>query len=181
MRRLFVILPVALFAALAITLGVLTLQSREGRDPSLIPSALIGKPVPQFALPAIAEAIPGGFTTADLAGRLTLVNVFASWCVPCLAEHPLVTRLAEEGYAVYGLNYRDEPAKAAQWLATHGNPYTAVGADTEGRIALDWGVTGVPETFIIDAQGRILFKQTGPMTPQVLEEDILPRLREAAG
>ena len=179
MRRLFVILPVALFAVLAIVLGALTLDSQRGRDPSLIPSALIGKDVPKFTLPAIAEGIPGGFATGDLAGRTTLVNIFASWCVPCLAEHPLVSRIAEEGYPVYGLNYRDTPAAAAKWLRQHGNPYTAAGSDADGRVALDWGVTGVPETFIIDAQGRILFKQTGPITPQVLEDEILPRLRRA--
>ena len=116
MRRVLLILPVVLFVVLIGVLGVLTLQTKDGRDPSLIPSPLVGKPVPQFTLPAVDENVAGGFATEDLRGKVTMVNVFASWCVPCLAEHPLITRLAEEGLAIYGINHRDSAPDAAKWL-----------------------------------------------------------------
>ena len=103
MRRVLLILPVALFAILIVVLGVLTLQTQEGRDPSLIPSPLVGKPAPEFVLPAVAENVAGGFSTDDLRGQVTMVNVFASWCIPCLAEHPLISRLAEDGLRIYGI------------------------------------------------------------------------------
>ena len=180
MRRLLLILPVVAFALLIVVLGVLTFQTREGRDPSLIPSPLIGKPAPEFVLPAVNDAIAGGFATEDLRGEVTLVNVFSSWCVPCLAEHPLISRLAGDGVAVFGLNHRDTAADAAKWLQRHGNPYTAVGFDPDGRVSLEWGVTGVPETFIINAQGIVTYKYSGPITADVLERKILPKLQEAS-
>lgn len=179
MRRLLLVLPVALFAVLVGVLGVLTLQTQHGRDPSLIPSPLVGKPAPDFILPAVADDVAGGFTTADLRGKVTMVNVFASWCVPCLAEHPLITRLAEDGLTVYGINHRDEAPEAVKWLKRNGNPYHAVGFDPDGRVSLEWGVTGVPETFIINAAGIITYKHAGPITTQVLEDKILPKLQEA--
>ncbi|MFT5182422.1 MAG: cytochrome c biogenesis protein CcmG/thiol:disulfide interchange protein DsbE [Alphaproteobacteria bacterium] len=179
MRRLLLILPVALFVVLIGVLAVLTLQTKDGRDPSLIPSALIGKPAPEVSLPAVAEAIPGGFAGADLRGRVTMVNVFASWCVPCLAEHPLISRLAADGIPVYAINHRDTVLEASKWLKRHGNPFTAVGFDPEGRASVEWGVTGVPETYIINAEGIVTFKHAGPITAKVLEDTILPKLREA--
>ncbi len=180
MRRVLLLLPVAVFAILIVVLGVLTLQTQEGRDPSLIPSPLVGKPVPDFTLPALAEDVPGGFATANLRGEASMVNFFASWCVPCLAEHPLITRLSEDGLTVYGVNHRDTTADATRWLKRNGNPYTFVGADPDGRVSVDWGVTGLPETFIVNAEGIITYKHAGPITPDVLEKTILPKLQEAS-
>ena len=180
MRRVLLILPVALFAILIVVLGVLTLQTQEGRDPSLIPSPLVGKPVPEFVLPAVAENVAGGFSTDDLRGQVTMVNVFASWCIPCLAEHPLISRLAEDGLRIYGINHSDKAADAVKWLKKHGNPYSAIGFDPDGRVSLEWGVTGVPETFIINAAGIITYKHSGPITAQVLKDKILPKLQEAS-
>lgn len=180
MRRLLLILPVALFVVLIGVLAVLTLKTQDGRDPSLIPSALLGKPAPEIILPAVAETIPGGFAGADLRGRVTMVNVFASWCVPCLAEHPLITRIAEDGVPVYAINHRDTVPDASKWLKKHGNPFTAIGFDPEGRASVEWGVTGVPETYIINAEGLVTFKHAGPITAKVLKDTILPKLREAS-
>lgn len=180
MRRALLILPIVLFAVLIGVLGVMILQTNDGRDPSRIPSPLIGKPAPEFSLPGIAENGAGGFATGDLRGKATMVNVFASWCIPCLAEHPLISRLADDGLTVYGINHRDTAADAAKWLKKNGNPYTAVGFDPDGRISTEWGVTGIPETFIINADGIIIYKHSGPMTPKVLEDKILPKLREAS-
>ena len=173
MRRLLTILPLAVFAVLAVyfALGL-------GMDPKIIPSALMDKPVPQFALPAIAGGPGRGFSDTDLKGGVSVVNVFASWCIPCKAEHPLVTRLAGMGVAtVYGLNYKDKPAKALEWLAKMGDPYHRIGADRDGRVGLDWGVYGVPETFVVDAEGRIRHKHVGPLTRETLEGEVLPIIR----
>jgi cytochrome c biogenesis protein CcmG/thiol:disulfide interchange protein DsbE len=178
-RRLLLIVPVVLLAALVAIMGWLLVGADDGaRDASTIPSALIGRPAPDFALPPVNAAIPGGFSTADLKGRPAIVNVFASWCVPCLAEHPLISALAAEGYRVFGLNHKDAPEAAARWLAAHGNPYTAVGADTDGRASIEWGVTGVPETFIVDAEGIVRFKYAGPLTPELIERKLRPVLDE---
>ena len=112
---------------------------------------------------------------------LVVLDVFASWCVPCLAEHPLITELAEAGTRVYGINHRDTADDAITWLRRHGNPYAAIGFDADARASLEWGVTGVPETFIIDRDGTIAYKHTGPLTRDVLERRIVPKLREVAG
>lgn len=181
MRRLVVFLPVAVFAALVGLMVSLLTDSERNDDLTRLPSALIGKPAPVIDLPAINASIPGGFSTADLKGRVTLVNVFASWCVPCLAEHPQIEALAERGFPVYGINHRDKPDAADAWLRRHGNPYTAVGADLDARASIDWGVTGVPETFIIDPNGVITYKHVGPITQDVMDNKILPGLRKAAG
>jgi len=180
MRRVLLVLPIVLFAVLIGVLAVMTLQTNNGRDPSLIPSPLVGKPAPEFTLPGIAGNTAGGFATGDLRGRATMVNVFASWCVPCLAEHPLISRLAGDGVPVYAINHRDTAADATKWLKKNGNPYTAVGFDPDGRVSTEWGVTGIPETFIINADGIIIYKHSGPITPKVLEDKILPKLREAS-
>lgn len=171
MRRLLFILPILLFLGLAVAF-----YAGLGRDPSIVPSALIGKPVPSFTLPALVEDRPG-FGTADLKGKPVLVNVFASWCVPCRAEHPVLMRLAEQGIELYGMNYKDKPEDARTWLANLGNPYKRIGADRAGTVGLDWGVYGVPETFVIDRGGMIQYKQVGPLTPEVVNGKILPLLR----
>ena len=173
MKHLPYLLPAAVFAVLVGYFAVgLT------KDPRLIPSALIDKPVPTFTLPAIEGMAGKGLASADLKGRVSVVNVFASWCVPCRAEHPLIEHLAAMKIAaVYGLNYKDAPADASQWLSNLGNPYAEIGADRSGRVGIDWGVYGVPETFIVDAGGRIRHKHVGPVTPQVLENTLIPLIK----
>jgi cytochrome c biogenesis protein CcmG/thiol:disulfide interchange protein DsbE len=170
-RRLVFLLPVILFVGLAVALAW-----GLGRDPQQIRSALIGKPVPEFALPPV-QGRSLGLSSADLAGKVSLVNVFASWCTACRAEHPLFMRLKAEGAVpIHGLNYKDKPADAAQWLDTLGDPYTRTGADLDGRVAIDWGVYGVPETFVLNADGRIVHKHIGPLTQKDLDETILPMI-----
>ena len=166
------LLPVGLFAALAGTLlwGLLNYDDR-------LPSTLIGRPVPEFALPPI-EGRQDGLSSADLQGQVSLVNVWASWCVPCRVENPLLVELAEAGTVpVYGINYKDEPEGALAFLEELGDPYTRIGADRAGRVSIDWGVYGLPETFVIDAEGRIAYKHVGPFDRRSLEEDILPVVR----
>ena len=170
-KRWLFFVPVAIFAVLAVYFGVgLT------KDPSLLPSALIDKPAPEFALADIEGRNGPGFSTADLReGRVSVVNVFASWCVPCRAEHPVINRLADMGVAdVYGLNYKDKPEQALAWLRSLGDNYTAVGADVTGRVGIDWGVYGVPETFVVDGAGTIRYKHVGPLTDDMVRTKILP-------
>ncbi|HZH28981.1 MAG TPA: DsbE family thiol:disulfide interchange protein [Azospirillaceae bacterium] len=176
MRRLLVILPLLLFVGVA---GAFAVQLLRGADPSKLPSALIDRPVPDFALdPVPATGMPG-LSTADLRGRVAVVNVFASWCAPCRVEHPLITRLAErEGIPVFGLNHKDAAGDAADWLKRLGNPYARIGADLSGRVSIDWGVYGVPETFVVDHLGRIRHRHVGPLTPRDVEATILPLVRE---
>ena len=174
MRRLLYLLPFLLFIGVGIAF-YLGFQ----RDPRDIPSALIDKPAPTCDLRATAGGpATGGLSSSKLTGDVTLVNVFASWCIPCKAEHPVITRLArEQGVTVYGINYKDKPEDALTWLARYGNPYAAIGADPDGRVSIDWGVYGVPESYLIDRQGRIRFKHVGPLTPQVVEEQLLPMVK----
>jgi cytochrome c biogenesis protein CcmG/thiol:disulfide interchange protein DsbE len=170
-RRLLYLLPILIFVGVGIGLAVgLT------RDPSTLPSALLDKPVPTFALPPIEGLSGEGLTSADLAGEVSLVNVFASWCVPCRAEHPLLMGLAERGVVINGIDYKDPPGRAARWLAELGNPFARIGADRDGRVAIDWGVYGVPETFVIDREGRIRYRFVGPLQPRDLEETLWPML-----
>ncbi|WP_370156437.1 DsbE family thiol:disulfide interchange protein [Ferrovibrio sp.] len=168
LRRMAVV-PVAVFVVLSVLLGIgLTLKPRE------IPSVLIGKPAPQFGLPPV-QGRSMGFSTSDLLGRRSLVNVFASWCVACRDEHPILMDIASDGsIPVYGLNYKDAPRDAEQWLDEFGDPYTRTGADITGRVAIDWGVYGVPETFVVDVDGKILHKQIGPLTRATVDSIILP-------
>ena len=179
MRRLVVLIPVAVFAALVGVMASLLTDTERNDNLARLPSALIDKPAPGFALPQVDPSVPGGFATENLKGQVSVINVFASWCVPCLAEHPHITRIAEAGVPVYGINHRDRPEDAVNWLRRHGNPYTAVGADADARVSLEWGVTGVPETFIVDANGIIVYKHVGPVTQDTLENRIMPKLREA--
>jgi cytochrome c biogenesis protein CcmG/thiol:disulfide interchange protein DsbE len=167
--RLLLFGPAALFLALLVAFAV-----GLGRDPKLVPSPLIGKPVPDFALPAVEGRLLG-LAAGDLKGEVSLVNVFASWCVACREEHPVLMRLKAHGTVpIHGLDYKDKPDDAARWLDGMGDPYTRTGADIDGRVAIDWGVYGVPETFVVDARGRIALKQVGPITSEILEETILP-------
>ncbi len=186
-RRLVVALPLILFAALA----AIFLVRLFGGDPSLLPSALIGKQVPDFKLEPLAELVDDGksvegFSSGVLYGnKVSLVNVWASWCVPCRVEMPLLNELAaRDEVAIFGINYKDRPEEALGFLSELGDPYTRIGADRNGRVSIDWGVYGLPETFVIDAEGRIAYKHIGAFNRKSLEEDILPvvrRLQEGAG
>jgi cytochrome c biogenesis protein CcmG/thiol:disulfide interchange protein DsbE len=167
--RLVLFGPAALFLGLMLVF-VIGLE----RDPNILPSPLIGELVPAFSLPPVTGRAMG-LASSDLRGEVSLVNVFASWCVACREEHPVLMRLkAQTTVPLNGLNYKDKPDDAARWLDTMGDPYTRIGADIDGRVAIDWGVYGVPETFVIDPWGRIAFKQVGPITPEILEAVILP-------
>lgn len=173
MKRLMFILPLTAFVALLAYFSI-GLQ----RDPSRIPSVLIDKPAPQFDLPAI-EGRDVGLSTQDLKGEVSLVNFFGSWCVSCRIEHPLLMQLAQEGeIPIYGIDWKDPPGAGAAWLERHGDPYTLIGDDADGRVAIDFGITGAPETFIIDRSGRIRYKYAGPITPQIWEQDLLPIIRK---
>ncbi len=170
------LVPLALFAGIAAVLAVgLTLNPRE------IPSPLIGKAVPRFELPPVRGRTLG-LASADLKGEVSIVNVFASWCVSCKEEHPVFMQMKREGLLpIHGLNYKDRPEDAEKWLGEMGDPYTRTGADIDGRVAIDWGVYGVPETFLIDREGRIAYKHIGAVTPKLLDETLRPmiaRLRQ---
>jgi len=150
-----------------------------GRDnPNELPSALKGKAAPAVAVTPLGNDAP--FTDADLrAGEVTLVNYWASWCAPCRVEHPNLEELAESGVTIYGVNYKDQPGNALGFLEELGNPYAAMGADAKGRMALDWGVYGVPETYVIDGQGQIVLRFAGPVTDRVMESTLLPAIEKA--
>ena len=167
--RLSGYIPLLAFIVMAVFLGIgLTLNPRE------IPSPLIGKPVPEFKLPAV-KGRTLGLASADLRGQVSLVNVFASWCVACREEHPVLMGLSQKGIVpIHGLNYKDKPDDAQAWLDQLGDPYTRTGADISGKVAIDWGVYGVPETFVIDRDGRIAYKHIGAVTPEVLRDTIMP-------
>lgn len=147
-------------------------------DPREIPSPLIDKPAPQFRL-AKLETPSESLGTSDLKGTVWMLNVWASWCVSCRVEHPLLVQLAQQKLVpVYGLDYKDKPDDGRAWLAQHGNPYAASIIDADGRIGIDYGVYGVPETFVIDKKGFVRYKQIGPLTPEALQSKILPLVRE---
>ena len=150
------------------------------RDPSLVQSVLINKPAPAFALPPVEGLTVPGFDTHTLDGQVTVVNVFASWCIPCRDEHPVLEALKQKtGVALYGINQKDAPDQAAAFLAQLGNPYDAIGADRDGRTSIDWGVYGVPETFIVDPKGVIRFKHTGPLAMDDIDKEIIPAIARA--
>jgi cytochrome c biogenesis protein CcmG/thiol:disulfide interchange protein DsbE len=149
-------------------------------NPNDVPSPLIGKPVPTFSLPTVIDP-QDVVTTQTLAGRVSLVNVWGTWCVECRHEHAFLVELANAGLPIYGLNVRDDRTAAIDWLGRLGNPYVSSGFDPEGKAAIDWGVTGAPETFLIGANGTILHKHISPLTPQIWQRDFLPLLRENCG
>jgi cytochrome c biogenesis protein CcmG, thiol:disulfide interchange protein DsbE len=170
------LIPLAAFLVLAIFLGVgLNLNPRE------VPSPLIDKPAPAFRLAQLQDSTVT-LAPQDMQGRVWIFNVWASWCVACLEEHPLLVELSKKNIVpIVGLNYKDERDAALKWLARHGNPYTTSVVDPDGRIGIDYGVYGVPETYVIDRNGIIRYKKIGPVTPKVLDETILPLVRSLQG
>lgn len=164
--------PIAVFVVIAIALAWgLT------RDPKTLPSTLIGKSVPQFSLPPV-KGRTLGLSTDDLRGEVSLVNVFASWCLECRLEHPLIMQMKAEGVVtIHGLNYKDRPDDAERWLNSLGDPYTRTGADIDGRAGIEWGVYGVPETFVISKDGRVEYKHIGPLSVETLEKKIIPLIQ----
>ncbi len=180
-RRMFVVIPLVAFLALA---GLFMYRLGTG-DPSRIPSALIGQPAPQTNLPPVAgllrdgRPVPG-LDAAAFNGAVTVLNVWASWCVPCHDEAPLLVKLAADGrIRVIGINYKDQPDNARRFLGRYGNPFAANGTDSNGRAAIEWGVYGVPETFVIGRDARIAYKLIGPITPDNLERALKPAIEKA--
>lgn len=180
-NRATLLLPLLLVAALLILLFA---ALRSG-DTSRLPSALVGKTVPDFDLPAIPRVLGDygpstGLSSAALkTGRVSILNVWASWCAPCVAEHPQLIDLGSLGIPLYGINYKDTPEAARRFLARHGNPFRAIGADEKGFTAIDFGVYGVPETFVIDGRGRIVYRYPGPLSPEIVAEKIIPAIKQA--
>jgi cytochrome c biogenesis protein CcmG/thiol:disulfide interchange protein DsbE len=176
------LVPVAIFAALAVAFAIALYSG----DPSKLPSALVGKAVPQTTFPPVeglaasGKPVPG-FTTADLArGKPTVVNFWASWCAPCVEEYPLLDEIkSTAGVDIYGVNYKDSAAAARRFVGRFGNPFTAVGTDATGRSAIDWGVYGMPETFVVDGNGVAVFKHVGPITEESLKSKLLPAIEKA--
>lgn len=176
MKRLILVLaPLVVFGALVVIFAL-----SMNRDPSLVRSVMINKPAPQFVLAAVPGTGVEGFDTAALSGAVTVVNVFASWCVPCREEHPFLSALkAESGVRLFGINQRDQADNAVKFLGELGNPYDRIGADPNNRVSIDWGVYGVPETFVVNAKGIITYKHVGPITAETLERDVLPAIDAA--
>jgi len=166
------LIPLALFVVLAVFLGI-----GLDRDPREVPSPLVGKAAPAFDLPQLDAA--ARFAPKDMAGKVWMLNVWASWCVSCRVEHPLLVEFSKGRIApLVGLDYKDKDPEAKAWLAQHGNPYELSVVDADGRVGIDYGVYGVPETYVIDKAGVIRFKQIGPITPEVLQKKILPLIAE---
>jgi cytochrome c biogenesis protein CcmG/thiol:disulfide interchange protein DsbE len=149
-------------------------------DPTYVPSTLIGKPMPEFSLPALADP-QREIGSRDIAGKVALLNVWGTWCIECRHEHGFLIQLAKSGVPIYGLNLRDDRASALSWLATLGNPYVGSAFDDHGIVAVDWGVTAAPETFLIGRDGKVLFKHISPMTAQVWRRDFLPLIEKQCG
>ncbi len=172
-------LPLFAFILLA---GLFYYALKTG-DPSNLPSVLIGKKVPQFALPAIEgqkAKIPGFSSEVLRNGKITIVNFWASWCGPCHQEHPFLVSLAKvSGAPMYGINYKDAPTNARRFLGRYENPYLAIGADRTGRVSIDWGVYGLPETFVVNGQGKIIYKHVGPIVTEAAKQKILDAIKKA--
>lgn len=184
-RRLLLLAPLGVVAAGAGAFWAVLRRMEEGSfDPRGVPSALIGKPVPAFELPGqpLDGAEARGFSGAELQalGRPVLVNFFASWCVPCVVEHPQLMALARGGLPVWGVAYKDKPEAAAAFLARRGNPFARVARDAAGQVALEWGVYGVPESYLLDARGVVRWRYAGALTPEVVDEQLRPLLRAMA-
>jgi cytochrome c biogenesis protein CcmG/thiol:disulfide interchange protein DsbE len=184
-RRIIVaLIPLAVFLGLA---GIFLMQLMSGRDTSVLPSALIGQPAPELRLSALDGAMSGGrptpaLTTAAIKGKLTLVNVWASWCVPCRQEHPVILGLSrDDRLNVVGINYKDRNDAALAFLGELGNPFSAVGIDPKGAAAIDWGVYGIPESFLVSADGVILYKHVGPFDDNSVQNGLLPAVEKALG
>ncbi|MCL2297535.1 MAG: DsbE family thiol:disulfide interchange protein [Proteobacteria bacterium] len=172
-KKLLLLIPLVVFFVLAgfFVVGL-------GLNPREVPSPLIGKPAPTFALPDLNEP-EKTVTSKDFLGQVWLFNVWASWCVSCRAEHPLLVAYAKTNeVAIVGLNYKDKPADGKAWLRQYGDPYTVSVIDADGRVGIDYGVYGVPETFLIDKQGIIRYKQIGPITEEAMRKTIIPMIKE---
>ena len=171
LKLLLLSLPLATFLVL-----LLLLWRGLGNDPSLLPSTLIDRPLPKFSVPALAE--PQRLVTpADLQGHIALLNVWATWCPTCLAEHANLKALAEQGVVIYGVNYKDDPEKARQWLQRFGDPYRLTINDEAGQLGIDLGVYGAPETYLLDARGVIRYRHVGELNERVWQESFLPRIQ----
>jgi len=180
--RFTVMLPILIFAFIA----AMFLYSLHSGDPSTLPSALIGKSVPEFELQPVeglvdeGKPVPGIRSVELRNNEVTIVNIWASWCAPCVAEHPYLGELKKRsGARLVGINHKDAPANARKFLGRLGNPFDAVGSDRTGRVSIDWGVYGVPETFVVDGRGRIVYKHVGPMAPETIETALLPAIERA--
>jgi cytochrome c biogenesis protein CcmG/thiol:disulfide interchange protein DsbE len=170
------LLPVILFAALVVVFSI-GLQ----KDPSFVPSPLIGKPIPEFKLPRLKNP-EQSVSDADLRGQVSLLNVWATWCVGCRQEHETLNRIAAlNEIPIYGLNWKDDVGLATRWLRELGDPYVASGFDGDGKVAIDWGVYGAPETFLVDANGVILYRHISPLTMEIWQSEFVPRINEARG
>lgn len=168
------VLPGLIFALLVVVFWI-----GLGKDPSYVPSPLIGKPAPEFRLPELGHA-DRVVTNADLAGQVSLLNVWATWCVGCRQEHAALLEIARRGEVpIYGLNWKDDAVAAVEWLERLGNPYVATAVDGDGRVAIDWGVYGAPETFLIDADGTVLYKHIAPITMEIWDQEFAPRIAAA--
>lgn len=175
-RPWLVLLPLAIFLALA---AVLMAQLMSGRDETVIPSALIGEAAPATALPPLEGTSLPGLDSRDFAGKVTVVNVWASWCVPCRDEHPHLMQLAgDPRFTLAGMNYKDRPENARRFLGELGNPFAAIGVDASGRAGIDWGVYGVPETYIVGRDGKIAWKHVGPFDERSIREELMPTLEK---
>jgi cytochrome c biogenesis protein CcmG/thiol:disulfide interchange protein DsbE len=174
-RKLVFLLPVGLFAVL-----LAVFATGLGRDPHLLPSALIDRPAPDFSLPALYDGA-GSLNRKDLEGRVTLVNFFASWCVPCREEQPeLIALTRRPGVILDGIAYKDKPEDSRRFLDRLGNPYSHIGVDRDGTTAIDFGVYGVPETYVVDPSGRIRYRHVGPLSAQDVKDKILPVIERIA-
>lgn len=178
----WVALPLVVFLGLALLFFV----SLSNEDPSKLPSQLIGRPAPETAFEPLDGLVSGGtkvagFSADDLKkGEVSVVNFWASWCAPCIQEHPLLMALKTRGdVAIYGVNYKDEAVNARRFIGRFGNPFKAVGVDETGRKAIEWGVGAMPETFIVNGNGEIIYKHTGPIDGEALEKKLLPLIRQA--
>ncbi|MEA2206944.1 MAG: cytochrome c biosis protein CcmG, thiol:disulfide interchange protein DsbE [Blastocatellia bacterium] len=166
-------IPLAIFVVLLIFLAI-----GLGHDPHEVPSPLINKPAPAFQLPQLQEPAKS-FSAADMRGKVWLLNVWATWCMPCREEHPLLVELSRSGAVpIYGLDYKDKREDALSLLSEMGNPYVLCASDADGRVAIDYGVYGVPETYVIDRAGVIRFKQVGPLTPEAIQNTVLPLVKD---
>ena len=181
-RLLLALLPLVIFMTLA---SIFTIQLLSGRDESVIPSALIGKSAPAMTLPPLEGLVKDGkpvlgFDPASFAGQVTLVNIWASWCVPCRTEHPLLMQLAgDKRFRLVGLNYKDSPENARRFLSDLGNPFASVGADATKRATIEWGVYGVPETFLVGRDGKIVYKHVKPFNTQSIRDELMPAMVKA--
>ncbi|MDS7598114.1 DsbE family thiol:disulfide interchange protein [Agrobacterium tumefaciens] len=180
-RYIMALVPLVLFGGFALVAGkMLYDQDVNGLDVSAIPSALIGTKAPPLSLPPLEGANLPALTDAAVKGKLTLVNVFASWCIPCRQEHPILEELAKDGRInIVGINYKDKSENALRFLGELGTPYAAIGIDPNGKAAIDWGVYGIPESYLVDAEGTIVYKKVGPFDGQSVQQGLFPAIEAA--